>query len=96
MEAAHTREVVRSEITRLFGVIRAFALRVGELAGLGDGVFFLYCDELIDILARRETHARYSALPPYPGLISGRFDPFQWAVDPHRRSDYFDARRARH
>jgi pyruvate,water dikinase len=106
-EAAHAREAVRSEITRLFGVIRTFALRAGELTGLTpvDGVFFLYRDELLDVLAgddsatkyipaRRETHARYSALPPYPGLISGRFDPFQWAADPHRRSDYFDAHAA--
>jgi len=106
IEAAHAREAVRSEITRLFGVIRAFALRVGELTGLGDGVFFFVRDELLDVLAgkegatrylraRRETHARYSALPPYPGLISGPFDPFEWAADPHRRSDYFEAHAAR-
>jgi pyruvate,water dikinase len=24
-------------------------------------------------------------------LIRGRFDPFQWAADPDRRSDYYDA-----
>ncbi|HEX8537837.1 MAG TPA: PEP-utilizing enzyme, partial [Cystobacter sp.] len=42
--------------------------------------------------ARRATHARYSALPVYPTLIRGRFDPFQWAADPRRRSDVFDAR----
>ena len=43
------------------------------------------------IPARRETHARYSALPPYPAIIRGRFDPFAWAADPRRRSDLYDA-----
>ena len=43
------------------------------------------------IPARRETHDRYSALPPYPAVISGRFDPLEWAADPDRRSDYFDS-----
>jgi phosphohistidine swiveling domain-containing protein len=28
----------------------------------------------------------------YPALIYGRFDPFQWAADPNRRSDFYDAR----
>jgi phosphoenolpyruvate synthase/pyruvate phosphate dikinase len=27
----------------------------------------------------------------YPVIINGRFDPFQWAADPERRSDFFDA-----
>jgi pyruvate,water dikinase len=31
------------------------------------------------------------ALPSYPTFISGRFDPFQWAADPQRRSDAFDS-----
>ena len=101
-EAARMREAVRSEVTRVVGAIRQFALRAGELTGLGDGVFFLYLDEMLDVLsgdesatayipARRETHARYSALPPYPMIINGRFDPFQWAADPDRRSDVFDS-----
>ncbi len=34
----------------------------------------------------------HRALPPYPALIRGRFEPFQWAADPRRRSDRFDAR----
>jgi len=99
---ARMREAVRSEVTRVAGVVRAFALRAGELTGLGDGIFFLYLDEMLDVLsgdesavvhipARRETYARYSALPPYPMLVNGRFDPFQWAADPHRRTDIFDS-----
>jgi phosphohistidine swiveling domain-containing protein len=100
--AARLREAVRSEVTRLYGVIRAWALRAGQLAGLGDDVFFLYLDELLDLLrgqdaatvhipARKETFARYEALPPYPMLIRGRFDPAQWAATPGRRNDLYDA-----
>jgi phosphohistidine swiveling domain-containing protein len=99
------REAARSEATRVIWLVRAFALRVGELTGLGDDVFFLSFDEMLDVLSgddaasaalasipvRREMHARYSALPPYPAIIRGRFDPFQWAADPNRRSDVFDS-----
>jgi phosphohistidine swiveling domain-containing protein len=103
--SARLREAARSEATRVILVVRAFALRVGELAGIreGDEVFFLTLDEMLDVLsgddrarasipARRETFARYSALPPYPAIIRGRFDPFVWAADPQRRSDLYDAR----
>jgi phosphohistidine swiveling domain-containing protein len=100
--AARMREAVRSEVTRLYGVIRTWALRAGQLAGLGDDVFFLYLHELLDVLsghdaatkhipARKETYKQYEALPPYPMLIRGRFDPFQWAADPDRRHDVYDA-----
>jgi len=100
--AARRREAVRSEITRTVWVIRTFAVRAGELTGLGDGVFFLSLDELLQVLAgdtapaafipaRRETHARHSALPVYPTIIRGRFDPVAWAADPQRRSDCYDA-----
>ena len=100
--ASKTREAARSEAVRFFGLFRAFALRAGELTGLRDDIFFLSLEEVLAALdgdeaasdsipARRETHVRYSALPPYPTLIRGRFDPFQWAADPNRRSDLFDA-----
>ena len=100
---AHDRELARSELVRVFWPLRAFVLRAGALTGRGEDVFFLSIDELLAVLggddsalafipARRETHARYRALPPYPVLIRGRFDPFQWAADPRRRSDRFDAR----
>ena len=99
---ARLREEARSELTRLMGVLRAFALRAGETTGLGEDVFYLTIDELLAVLdgndsvcrflaARKETYARYRALPPYPTVISGRFDPFQWAADPRRRSDVYDA-----
>ncbi len=96
------RERIRSELTRTVGVMRAWFLRAGELTGLGDAAFFLTYEEMLDVLAgndsvtehipaRREVLEKYSALPPYPTLIRGRFDPFQWAADPNRRSDVFDA-----
>jgi len=96
------REATRSELTRTIGVIRALFLRAGEFTGLGDDIFFLGIDEVGDVLAgdkspaafitaRRETHEKYRALPPLPIWIRGRFDPFQWAADPDRRTDAFDA-----
>jgi phosphohistidine swiveling domain-containing protein len=100
--AARDREVIRSEITRITRLVRKFVFRVGELTGLGESVFFLSFDEMIDLLlgdgtasqyipARQKTHARYCALPAYPVLINGPFNPFKWAADPNRRSDYFDS-----
>jgi phosphohistidine swiveling domain-containing protein len=99
------REEARSEATRVIWVIREFSLRVGELAGFDsrEDVFFLSLDEMIEILSgdktaltfvpvRREMHTRYNALPSYPAIIIGPFDPFKWAADPNRRSDLFDAR----
>jgi rifampicin phosphotransferase len=101
-QAAHQREAVRSEATRSTTVTRAFALRAGELTGAGEDVFFLTIDEVLSLLAgddsarrflpaRKETYERYRALPPYPTIIVGRFDPFAWAADPSRRSDMFNA-----
>ncbi len=101
-QRAREREAARSELARLCGVMRNFALRAGELTGLGNDVFFLTLEELLDVLngeviaailyipARRETYERYQALPPYPTIIRGHFDPFQWAADPNRRSDFYD------
>ena len=96
------REATRSELTRLVGLIRKWFLRAGELGGIGDGVFFMTIDEVIDLLsgdassgvdipARRELYEKCSALPPLPTWIRGRFDPFEWAADPDRRTDLFDA-----
>jgi phosphohistidine swiveling domain-containing protein len=100
--AARTREATRSEVTRQMWVLRVWGLQVGALTGLDDGAFFLTIDELQDLLVgkgaptatipeRRQTYERYKALPPYPLLIRGRFDPFQWAADPERRSDVYDS-----
>ncbi len=100
--AARLREAVRDEITRFLWVERQWALRAGELTDLNDDIFLLTIDELLDLLAgqeaavqfipaRRETYQRYHALPPYPMIIRGPFDPSLWAAGPERRSDIYDA-----
>jgi pyruvate,water dikinase len=102
VETNSTREWTRSELTRIFDIIRRFFSRTGELSGLGDDVFFLTVDELIAVLSgdtsptakiptRRQAYEKYRALPPLPGWIRGHFDPIQWAADPDRRKDIFDA-----
>ncbi len=95
------RESARSEYVRDRWVVRAFALRAGELTGLGNDIYFLTLDKVLDVLngdktavaaisAQKEMYERHRALPPYPSIIFGRFDPFQWVTDPERRSDVYD------
>ncbi len=104
--AAKNREAVRSEVTRLARLVRQFLLKAGDTVGTGDGIFFLTLDEMASVLAggkstldlipaRRSAYQRQCSLPPYPALIIGRFNPFEWAADPSHRSDLFDARRAK-
>ena len=102
-QAMEKREAIRSEFTRSFGVIRDWFLRAGKMAYLhGDSVFFLTDQEILDVLNgdestvayipdRRQTYLKQKALPKYPLVISGRFDPYVWAKDPQRRSDIFDS-----
>ena len=96
------REQARSEVIRYFWVLRAYALRAGELTGLGDGIFFLEAHEIVRVLngetlnpdtiaERRAAYEAYRALPSYPALIRGRFHPYAWAADPRRRGDLFVA-----
>ncbi|MGV8910286.1 MAG: PEP/pyruvate-binding domain-containing protein [Propionicimonas sp.] len=99
---AVAREAARSESVRTTWVIRRFALRAGELLGIDEGVFYLTVPELLDALAgqrrsfdllglRQATHQLALGLPALPGVIYGSFDPFAWAADPHRRTDYWVA-----
>ncbi|MFZ7102434.1 MAG: PEP/pyruvate-binding domain-containing protein [Peptococcaceae bacterium] len=101
-EGARIREAARSEFVRVFRVVRAFALKAGELAGIGEDVFFLYINEVEELLsdrdvkvnyipARKETYEKYKTLPPFPAIIRGRFNPFEWVKDPNRRMDFYDA-----
>ncbi|MBK7822676.1 MAG: pyruvate, phosphate dikinase [Tessaracoccus sp.] len=101
---AALRERARSEGVRAMGVARRFALRAGELLGIGEDVFLLTIEELLAALdgdhavfalldLRRETVYRYRELPPMPGIVCGPFDPFAWAADPDRRTDVFVAGR---
>jgi rifampicin phosphotransferase len=100
---ARDREAARSEVARSTWVVRTWVRRAGELTGHGDDLFFLELQEIVDLLrgdraplaevpARRATYETYRALPPYPALIRGRFDPVRWAADPNRRGDYYDER----
>jgi rifampicin phosphotransferase len=100
---ARDREAARSEVVRSAWVVRAWVRRAGQLTGHGDDLFFLTLREISDLLggdpaalvkvpARRASYETYQALPPYPALIRGRFDPIRWAADPNRRSDYYDER----
>jgi phosphohistidine swiveling domain-containing protein len=100
---AQLREAARSEYARDRWVVRDFALRAGRVTGLGDGIFFLTVAEMLDVLrgdlkvadhigARRVTYEKYRALPAYPPVVIGRFEPFQWAADPDRRTDLYDSR----
>jgi rifampicin phosphotransferase len=94
------RERARSEVIRYFWVLRAYALRAGQLTGLGEDIFFLDKAEIVRVLQgemisarlinqRRTAYQAYSALPPYPVLIRGTFNPYVWAADPNRRSDQY-------
>jgi pyruvate,water dikinase len=98
------REDTRSESVRTFWVVREFVLRADELTGRDD-LWYLYLEELLEVLeggpaalarvpARRAAYQRYAALPTYPRLIVGRFDPVRWAADPRRRTDLYDSRGA--
>ena len=103
IEEMHVREELRTELTRTIWIIRTFMLQAGKLTGLGDGVFYLSIEEVLDVLieknleiidyipSRKEFYEKLEVLPPYPGIINGRFDPFEWAKDPNRRSDIFDS-----
>lgn len=100
-EGSRSRETYRSEWTRVFRVNRAFALRAGELTGIGEDVFFLYLDDLLELLAgedsalqfieaRKANYDRFRELPPLPSMIRGRFEPSGWLTDPNRRADFYD------
>ncbi len=100
--AARLREAVRDELTRFLWVEREWALRAGELCDLGDDIFLLTIDEVLNLLsgieeanvyipARKETYVKYRALPTYPMIIRGHFDPDQWIADPTRHNDIYDA-----
>jgi phosphohistidine swiveling domain-containing protein len=96
------REDARAERVRSWWIERVFVLRASALCGLGEEAFFLEHDEIIQLLGgqdevtsqipvRKTAYHKFSALPEYPTLIVGRFDPFTWAADPNRRSDIYDA-----
>ena len=95
------REAARSEGIRFFGISRTFALRAGALCNLGEAVFFLEHGEILDLLdgqneatghipLRKTAYQKFLALPQYPTIIMGHFNPDTWATDPNRRTDIYD------
>ena len=105
MEAARLtrlREDARTERVRSWWIERAFVMRTGTQCGLDEEAFFLEHDEIIQLLggqdeatsqipARKNAYQKFSALPEYPTIIVGSFDPFAWAANPNRRTDIYDA-----
>ena len=100
--AMEKREVIRSELTRSLGVVRDWYLQAGNLTKLDNDIFFLEDFEVLSVLAgkdgvikyiptRRATYEKQLALPRYPLIISGRFDPYTWANDPNRNPDTYDS-----
>jgi len=96
------REDARAERVRSWWIERTFVLCAGALCGLGEDAFILEHDEIVRLLggqdeatsqipARQTAPQNFSALPEYPTIIVGRFDPFAWAADPNRRNDIYDA-----
>jgi len=95
------RERARSEGIRFFGLSRTFALRAGKLCHLDEDIFYLEHGEILDLLDGREgatahipirkiAYQKFVALPQYPTIILGHFDPVTWVADPDRRTDIFD------
>jgi len=95
------REGARSEGIRFFGLSRTFALRAGTLCDLEEDVFFLEHGEILDLLngrneatthipLRKAAYQKFVALPQYPTIIMGHFDPDTWAADPNRITDIYD------
>jgi pyruvate,water dikinase len=105
--ATRRREQLRSESVRALWVVRAFLRRAGEITGHGDDLFFLTLDETLDVLhgdrrgldrvqSRRATYDRYRALPRYPAVIRGPFDPERWATEAARSAEIIDRTAHRH
>ncbi|WP_312810837.1 PEP/pyruvate-binding domain-containing protein [Sedimentibacter sp.] len=100
-EGARIREAARSEFVRVFRVVRTFALKAGQLTGIGDDIFFLYIKEVEELLSgravninyipeRKENFEKYKEMPPFPSIIRGRFNPSEWANNPNKRMDFYD------
>src|SRR5581483_4649171 len=56
---ARLREATRSEFARVYRVVRAFALKAGELTGIDEDIFFLYMGEVEALLAGRAEAVEY-------------------------------------
>ncbi|WP_028551693.1 PEP/pyruvate-binding domain-containing protein [Paenibacillus sp. UNC451MF] len=98
---ANTRESLRNEFIKVFRVMRHLLLKIGEVTGIGEDVFMMYCFEvpkflqgdvsMIDKLPlRRANFEEYQSLPVFPQWIRGRFNPREWINSPGRSQLYYD------
>ena len=101
-KANQSRESVRSRGVKIFCALRKYLLKAGELEGVGDGIFMLYIDEMLDLLdgddakrglinTRQNVYERYLSYPQFPNILLGRFDPDKWVKDRSRRNDFYSA-----
>jgi len=103
-EAARRREAIRSEFMRItFFITHPCVRKAGEITGLGNDIFFLTYQEAWDLLrgiptdaiqhipVRKSSYERQRAMPPYPPVIRGHFDPVQWLASPNKHKGYFDS-----
>jgi len=103
-EAAHRREAVRSEFMRTtFLISHPCVQKAGEITGLGNDIFFLTYQEAWDLLrgiptdaiqhipVRKSAYEQQRAMPPYPPVIRGHFDPVKWLASPNKHTGYFDS-----
>jgi len=104
LNAMEKREIIRSEFTRSLGVVRQWFLRCGKMLDIGDDVFYLQADEIIQTLKgeskllqeipnRKAAYQRQLERPITPFVISGNFNIKEWLSDENRRQDVFDSHR---
>lgn len=100
-EAINVRERVYSEFMSVYRLIRLFANKAGTFYNLEEDVYFLYIEEIENLLSssefkqdlisiRRMNYEKYRSMPSFPSIIKGRFDPEAWAKDSDRRMDFYD------
>ena len=96
--AVTKREKLRSDSVRLFCLIREYLLKIAALSGVGEDIFYYTFREALELLrgirpdpgiiaARRENHEKNLAMPEFPNLIVGRFEPEIWLREKNRRMD---------
>ena len=101
-KANQSRESVRGRGVKIFCALRKYLIKAGELEDIGDGIFMLYIDEVLELLngdaevrnkaaVRQKTYDRYLEYPQFPNILLGRFDPDKWSKDSNRRNDFYSA-----
>lgn len=98
---ANNRESLRNEFVKVFRIMRHLLLKIGDVTGIGDDIFMMYCfevpkflqgdSEMLDKLSkRRENFEEYQKMPVFPQFIRGSFNPKEWINSKDKRQDYYD------